>query len=104
MTLPRVFIGGRYIGGAEDIKLMNENGELRSLIERLPRSDVNPCDSCGGMRFVVCDQCNGSHKVYMDKSGFRSCTVCNVNGLIRCPSCDSLSLRHTKSFSRDSAI
>ena len=25
VTLPRVIISGRYIGGAEDIKLMNEN-------------------------------------------------------------------------------
>ena len=99
VTLPRVIIGGRYIGGAEDIKLMNENCELRSLIEWLPRSGMNPCDSCGGLRFVLYDQCNGSHKVYMEKTGFSSCPACNVNGLIRCHSCYFLSLRHTKLFS-----
>ncbi|XP_054789070.1 uncharacterized protein At5g39865-like [Prosopis cineraria] len=96
VTLPRVFIGGIYIGGAEDVKQLHESGELRRLIEQLPRSDPNACDLCGGMRFVVCDDCNGSHKVYMEKSGFRSCTSCNVNGLIRCPSCSFLLPRHTK--------
>ena len=97
VTLPRVFIGGRYIGGAEDIKQMHEHGELRRLIERLPRSDPNACDLCEGLRFVVCDECSGSHKIYTEKSGFRSCTACNVNGLIRCPSCSFVLSRHTKS-------
>ncbi|KAF7816509.1 Thioredoxin-like fold [Senna tora] len=96
VTLPRVFVGGMYIGGAEDVKQLHESGELRRLIERLPRSDPNACDRCGGLRFLVCDECSGSHKVYMEKSGFRSCTSCNVNGLIRCPSCSYLLPRHTK--------
>ncbi|MBA0764076.1 hypothetical protein Gotri_013448, partial [Gossypium trilobum] len=36
LTLPRVFIGGRYMGGAEEIKQLHEIGELKKIVERLP--------------------------------------------------------------------
>lgn len=102
LSLPRVFIGGRYIGGAEEIKLMNENGELKRLIERIPDVATAPtpawcCEVCGGIRFVVCEECDGSHKIYIEKIGFRSCNSCNMNGLIRCPSCSPMKLRITGS-------
>ncbi|KAK7281114.1 hypothetical protein RIF29_08821 [Crotalaria pallida] len=90
VTLPSVFIGGNYVGGADDIKRLYNSGELQGLIEQFPKSKTNGgCDLCGGMRFVVCDVCDGSHKVFAEKSGFRirSCAKCNVNGLIRCPAC-----------------
>ncbi|KAH7537599.1 hypothetical protein FEM48_Zijuj03G0110000 [Ziziphus jujuba var. spinosa] len=90
LNLPVVFIGGRFIGGAEEIKQLHERGELNRLIQGLPVVDPRGCDSCGGLRFVVCDLCDGSHKVYMEKSGFRTCMACNENGLIRCPACSSL--------------
>ncbi|KAL5101830.1 hypothetical protein RYX36_006157 [Vicia faba] len=96
VTLPRVFIGGVYIGGVEEVKLMLENGRLSRLIERLPKSNHIGCDCCGGFRFVMCDECNGSHKVFTEKSGFRSCSSCNSNGLIRCPACFFVLPRHTK--------
>ncbi|XVF24171.1 hypothetical protein REPUB_Repub13aG0104400 [Reevesia pubescens] len=87
-TLPLVFIGGRYIGGAEEIKRLHDCGELKKLIGRLPLLvGSSICNLCEGLRFVVCRQCNGSHKIYSEKSGFRSWSDCNVNGLIRCPSC-----------------
>ncbi|KAE8708963.1 putative LRR receptor-like serine/threonine-protein kinase MRH1-like [Hibiscus syriacus] len=87
-ALPLVFIGGKYIGGGEEIKRLHECGELKKLIGRSPiivGSSV--CDICGGLRFVLCRECNGSHKIYCEKSGFRTCNECNVNGLVRCPSC-----------------
>lgn len=87
LTLPKVFIGGRYIGGAEEIKQLHESGELANLITGLPSVGPLLCDNCGGMRFVLCDQCSGSHKIYVDKCGFQTCKTCNVNGLIRCPYC-----------------
>ncbi|KAJ4720117.1 Glutaredoxin [Melia azedarach] len=86
-SLPIVFIGGRYIGGAEEIKRLNECGDLMQLISRLQLGGPTCCDFCGGLRFVLCEQCNGSHKIYMEKFGFRTCTACNLNGLIRCPAC-----------------
>ncbi|XP_023512265.1 uncharacterized protein At5g39865-like [Cucurbita pepo subsp. pepo] len=95
ISLPRVFIGGRYIGGVEEIKLLNESGELKRLIERLPEAVSLFCEVCGGIGFVVCEECDGSHKIYVEKCGFRTCNACNINGLIRCPSCSSMRLRST---------
>ncbi|KAJ4725525.1 putative Glutaredoxin family protein [Melia azedarach] len=88
LTLPRVFIGGRYIGGAEEVRQLNETGELKKFVEGLPAAEPGVCNGCGGYRFVLCNECDGSHKLYTEKAGgFKSCTVCNENGLIRCPSC-----------------
>lgn len=92
LTLPRVFIGGRYIGGAEEVKQLHEVGELKKLVEGLPAADSGVCDTCGGYRFILCDECCGSHKLYSEKGGFKSCTTCTENGLIRCPSCSSAPL------------
>ncbi|XP_022732096.1 uncharacterized protein At5g39865-like [Durio zibethinus] len=87
LTLPRVFIGGRYMGGAEEIKQLHETGELKMFVEGLPAAEPGTCDVCGGYRFVLCNECNGSRKLYTEKSGFKTCTACNENGLIRCLSC-----------------
>ncbi|KAL8261867.1 hypothetical protein R6Q59_025916 [Mikania micrantha] len=87
LNLPRVFIGGKYIGGAEEVRQLHETGELKKFVERLPAVAAGVCDVCGDFRFILCDECNGSHKCYSEKGGFRSCTLCNENGLIRCPSC-----------------
>lgn len=92
VTLPRVFIGGRYVGGAEEIKQLHEIGELKKLVEGLPPAEPGVCEVCGGYRFILCDECHGSHKLFVEKSGFKSCTACNENGLIRCPSCSSAPL------------
>ncbi|KAH1160458.1 hypothetical protein AAZX31_11G236300 [Glycine max] len=97
VPLPSVFVAGVYIGGADEVRKLYENGELHELIRRLPKSQRNMCDLCGGLRFVVCDECDGSHKVFGEKSGgFRSCSSCNSNGLIRCPACFVVKPRHTK--------
>ncbi|XP_061963887.1 uncharacterized protein At5g39865-like isoform X2 [Populus nigra] len=82
LTLPRVFIGGRYMGGAEETRQLNESGELKKIIEGLPVADSGVCEVCCGYRFILCGQCNGSHKLYIEKAGFKSCTACNENGLI----------------------
>ncbi|KAK3409824.1 hypothetical protein EUGRSUZ_J01906 [Eucalyptus grandis] len=87
LALPRVFIGGRYVGGAEEVRQLNEIGELKKLVEGVPAAEPGVCDACGGYRFVLCGECDGSHKLYSEKSGFRSCTDCNENGLVKCPSC-----------------
>ncbi|CAK7325906.1 unnamed protein product [Dovyalis caffra] len=87
VTLPIVFIGGKYIGGVKEITELHESGDLKKLIGGLPLANTNACDSCGGLRFVLCGRCSGSHKIYTVKHGFKDCTGCNANGLIRCPSC-----------------
>uniref|UniRef100_A0A2C9VSF4 Glutaredoxin domain-containing protein n=1 Tax=Manihot esculenta TaxID=3983 RepID=A0A2C9VSF4_MANES len=88
VRLPAVFLGGKYVGGAEEIKEMNESGELSKLIGGLPFVGNNSfCDVCGELRYVLCAQCNGSHKIYSEKHRFRTCTSCNVNGLVKCGLC-----------------
>ncbi|XP_076957232.1 uncharacterized protein At5g39865-like [Bidens hawaiensis] len=87
VALPRVFIRGRYIGGADEIVELHEIGELKKLMSGLPAAPAGVCDECGGFRFILCEECNGSHKLPLDDGGFSTCTSCNENGLIRCPSC-----------------
>lgn len=89
LILPAVFIGAEYFGGAEEIRQLHETGELKKLIEGLPTADSGACEVCGGYRFILCEECNGSRKLFTEKTGFKTCTVCNENGLIRCHSCSS---------------
>ncbi|MFS7953433.1 putative glutaredoxin, Thioredoxin-like superfamily [Helianthus anomalus] len=84
LTLPTVFIGGRYIGGAEEVRQLHETGELKKIIDGLLAVSSAVCGGCGGFGFILCDECRGSHKCYSEKGGFRSCTLCNENGLVRC--------------------
>ncbi|WCJ19936.1 Glutaredoxin family protein [Euphorbia peplus] len=99
VSLPVVFIAGKYVGGADEIREMNESGELKKMISLVPFVENNVCDLCGGLRFIVCEQCNGSHKIFTEKYGFRSCTTCNVDGLIRCPVCFPVYRRRMSSVS-----
>ncbi|XP_051138742.1 uncharacterized protein At3g28850 [Andrographis paniculata] len=87
--LPQVFIRGKRIGGAEEIKRLNETGELAKLLEGFPITDSGRiCTVCGDARFVPCKNCSGSRKVYDDGNGeLRRCPECNENGLIRCSGC-----------------
>ncbi|KAI3446526.1 hypothetical protein Pfo_003191 [Paulownia fortunei] len=89
VSLPQVFIKGRYIGSAEEIKELNEAGELAKLLEGFPLMDLGfVCESCGDARFLPCSNCNGSRKVYEEEEGKTTrCSDCNENGLIRCSGC-----------------
>ncbi|KAK2652152.1 hypothetical protein Ddye_012008 [Dipteronia dyeriana] len=89
MSLPQVFIGGNHIGGAEDIKQMNEAGDLAKILEDFPVGDpLFVCESCGDARFIPCPNCCGSKKVFDEiEEQLRRCPNCNENGLIRCPAC-----------------
>lgn len=88
LALPQVFIGGRYVGGADEIRQLHETGELKRFVEGVSPAAPGSCEGCGGVRFVLCPSCSGSHKCFSDKGGgFRSCAACNENGLVRCPDC-----------------
>ncbi|XVF56259.1 hypothetical protein PTKIN_Ptkin06aG0104800 [Pterospermum kingtungense] len=91
ISLPQVFIRGNHVGGVEEIKQLNESGELAKLLEGFPVRDPNMiCEGCGDARFVPCPNCNGSRKVFEeDEARLRRCPDCNENGLIRCPGCRS---------------
>ncbi|XP_010246872.1 PREDICTED: uncharacterized protein At3g28850 [Nelumbo nucifera] len=91
VSLPQVFIRGKYIGGADEIKQLHEVGELVKLLEGFPSRDPGfVCESCGDVRFIPCLNCNGSRKVFDEEAEqLRKCPECNENGLIRCPNCSS---------------
>lgn len=85
---PRLFIKGRYIGGAEEVLCLHEQGKLKRLFEGVPLDGTNgPCEGCGGVRFIVCFNCHGSHKVIGKDGQSNQCSKCNENGLIVCPLC-----------------
>lgn len=89
---PKVFIKGMYIGGAEEVVILNEQGKLKKLLEGIPVvMSSSRCNACGGMLFVVCSGCNGSRKVYKGEEGGEElwirCHECNENGLVRCTLC-----------------
>ncbi|KAJ4836106.1 hypothetical protein Tsubulata_004209 [Turnera subulata] len=92
MSLPQVFIREKHIGGVDEIRQLNEAGELGKLLGGIPVRD-HPglvCESCGDARFVPCPNCSGSRKVFdVDEEQLRRCPDCNENGLIRCPGCCS---------------
>lgn len=95
---PRVFVKGRYVGGADEVLKTMEDGSLGQLLEGLPKSKAGyVCEGCGGVRFLPCFSCNGSCKMMMDwkeegggERGKRvvfRCGDCNENGLVHCPIC-----------------
>ncbi|EFJ31188.1 hypothetical protein SELMODRAFT_88028 [Selaginella moellendorffii] len=90
--LPRVFIGGRFIGGAEEVRSMHEQGNLARLLQGMVsrHGSFLACDGCGGMRFVPCRWCRGSCKLFLvGGGGVKKCPHCNENGIVRCPICSS---------------
>jgi glutaredoxin len=102
-ALPRVFVDGQYLGGAEDVHFLHEAGELGRALEGCEAAPLRKlgymeaCAACGDVRFVPCETCYGSCKIfvedddaddrYHDVGKFRRCPDCNENGLVRCPVC-----------------
>ncbi|KAJ4711863.1 Glutaredoxin [Melia azedarach] len=88
-SVPRVFVKGRYIGGADELTGLNESGKLGRIL-RSARVEIGigrqACEGCGGARFVPCLDCGGSCKVLVNGEKER-CGKCNENGLIHCPAC-----------------
>ncbi|KAG5576711.1 hypothetical protein H5410_056845 [Solanum commersonii] len=72
--LPRVFLGKKYTGGADEIRKMNEDGKLEKLVENCERQkdgggsviENGVCEACGDIRFVPCETCSGSCKIYCE--------------------------------------
>ncbi|KAK8570728.1 hypothetical protein V6N13_103132 [Hibiscus sabdariffa] len=108
---PKLFIKGRYIGGADEVVGLHEQGKLKKLLEEIPSSGNvanKVCSCCGNLRFLICSNCNGSRKVYEEKGGdcdrdrdhdrnrdrdydhdlcIKRCNDCNENGLVKCQFC-----------------
>ncbi|KAI4310624.1 hypothetical protein MLD38_035589 [Melastoma candidum] len=91
---PKLFIRGRYIGGAEQVITLHEQGKLKKLLEGVALEDGagGVCGQCAGVRFIICTNCNGSCKISNgnnsgDEGWDRRCPECNENGLIKCRDC-----------------
>lgn len=109
LTVPRLFIRGRYVGGVKEIMEFNETRRLGQMLRSVKRrkevegGEVSEfggrkkCGGCGGFRFVLCFECNGSRKVLLeddDDDGVDvvvRCGLCNENGLVQCPVCVHIS-------------
>lgn len=89
VSLPRVFIRGKYVGGVDEVKQLYEGGDLLKLLKGFPLRDTRlVCESCGDARFVPCLNCSGSRKIYSEEEDtMRRCVDCNENGLMRCSNC-----------------
>ncbi|KAI4369136.1 hypothetical protein MLD38_017619 [Melastoma candidum] len=92
---PKLFIRGRYIGGAEQVVTLHEQGKLKKLLEGVALEDGRGgvCGQCAGVRFIICTKCNGSCKITSannswDEAWSRRCPECNENGLIKCRDCN----------------
>ncbi|CAN6466338.1 unnamed protein product [Victoria cruziana] len=87
--VPRVFIKGQHVGGAEEVVKMHEEGRLAAMVEGMDKARAGEvCEGCGGVRFVPCFECNGSRKLVTDKCKMAlRCPECNENGLVLCPIC-----------------
>ncbi|XP_027364276.1 uncharacterized protein At5g39865 [Abrus precatorius] len=90
---PKLFIKGRYIGGADEVEGLHEMGWLGKLLDGTPIDFVDvPCKGCAYMRFSICSNCNGSCKVVTNNVDnknelFIRCPDCNENGLVKCSIC-----------------
>ncbi|CAN8246577.1 unnamed protein product [Cochlearia groenlandica] len=95
---PRVFVKGMYIGGAEEVLRLVEEGGFGEVIRGMPRKksggcgggDGGACDGCGGLFFLPCFRCSGSCKFVRGRRSAAvtvRCTECNENGLVPCPIC-----------------
>ncbi|XP_010499824.1 PREDICTED: uncharacterized protein At3g28850-like [Camelina sativa] len=87
---PRVFVKGKYIGGAEEVMSLVEEGLLGDLLRGIPRKKDRCGGGCGGLAFLPCSECNGSCKVvegWGSEAVVVKCMECNENGLVRCPIC-----------------
>lgn len=89
---PRLFVRGRYIGGAEEVLTLHEQGKLKPLFAEIPvQNSSGLCEGCDGVRFVICFACDGRHRIVTESEEKQSydyeCPHCNENGLIVCPYC-----------------
>jgi len=93
---PKLFIKGRYIGGAEEVFGLHEMGWLGKILEGTPTvSSDCLCIGCGNMGFTICSTCCGSCKVFINNGDndssnnecFLRCHECNENGLVKCTIC-----------------
>lgn len=87
VTPPRLFVKCKYIGGADEVVALNENGKLKMLLEGFSSAKARQCECCEDERFLICWNCNGRSRVVAEDEMWKRCIECNENGLVKCALC-----------------
>ena len=67
-ALPQLFIGSRLVGGADEVRQLNETGQLRRLLDGAAGQDPTfVCDACGDRAIMRGTTCPGGLLVPFSK-------------------------------------
>ena len=92
--LPQLYLNGQRIGSLAEMKALNEDGQLSARLDEFRMEYIYDagevdCAACGGKRFVVCATCSGTKRGRIMFGKAMKCAMCNENGLMACPSCNT---------------
>lgn len=93
LEVPVVFASGVLLGDATKVMQLNETGELKKILRGYVEAPSGQCNVCGGAGYITCTWCQGSTKSIQtsfeskEKNLALRCSLCNENGLQRCPAC-----------------
>ena len=92
--LPQLYLNGQRIGSLAEMKALNEDGQLSARLDEFRMEYIYDagevdCAACGGKRFVVCSTCSGTKRGRIMFGKAMKCAMCNENGLMACPSCNT---------------
>uniref|UniRef100_A0A3B6I5D6 Disease resistance N-terminal domain-containing protein n=1 Tax=Triticum aestivum TaxID=4565 RepID=A0A3B6I5D6_WHEAT len=66
-SLPQLLVGGRLVGGPEDVRQLHRAGRLRPLLDAAPRpSPALVCQACKRVGSEPCEDCSDSRNKMMD--------------------------------------
>ncbi|KAM3206096.1 hypothetical protein ACQJBY_061650 [Aegilops geniculata] len=66
-SLPQLLVGGRLVGGPDDVRQLHRAGELRPLLDGAPRpSPAFVCQACKRVGSVPCPKCSESRNKMLD--------------------------------------
>ena len=67
-ALLQLFIGGHLVGGADEVRHLNETGQLRHLLDGMAGQEpAFVCNACGGIQFIPCTGCGGGRKAFIEE-------------------------------------
>lgn len=93
IIIPQIFADGLNIGSAETLEMMNETGELKEILKKFEKININSyCKKCGGYQYVPCSVCHGSKRSihrnnFTEEFAELRCVYCDENGLLKCDNC-----------------
>ncbi|XP_078494689.1 uncharacterized protein LOC100181404 [Ciona intestinalis] len=86
--MPRVYIDGVYIGGAGELQVMSDCGDLRIRLQEFPKYNIrSKCPTCEGTGDVICHSCKGRKSKKKNRFVQLKCSTCRQKGILQCPDC-----------------